>query len=163
MTGPPGAGKNTVANGIAEHTTRLAVIDVDVVRWMIVQPHAAPWDGEEGLRQQKLGVRNTCQLATTFLNEGFDTLILDVLTNATATMYREALSSFILRIVLLIPSLEEVLHRAQFRPARLTLDEIQSSYEGQRELSVFDVKIDNTSISADEVAADLMAFFKSDA
>ena len=163
VTGPPGAGKNTVANVIAQHIAHLAVIDVDVVRWMIVQPHAAPWEGEEGLRQQKLGVRNACQLATNFLSEGFNTVILDVLTNETATMYKQALSSFIHRIVLMLPSLEETLHRAQSRPARLTLGEIRSSYEGQQQLSVFDAKIDNTSLSADDVAADLMAFFNGDA
>lgn len=69
LTGPPGAGKNTVAQIIAMGKNKCAVIDVDLVRWMILQPHKAPWEGNAGKNQQMLGVRNACLLAKNFLKE----------------------------------------------------------------------------------------------
>lgn len=70
LTGPPAAGKNSTASIFAKELSRCAVIDVDVVRWMVVQPHKAPWDGDEGKAQQKLGVQNACALARNFIDAG---------------------------------------------------------------------------------------------
>lgn len=67
LTGPAGAGKNTIASLLTKQRTKCVVIDVDVVRWMVAQPHKAPWNGEEGVKQQELGVENACLLAKNFL------------------------------------------------------------------------------------------------
>lgn len=53
LTGPPAAGKSTLGPLIAKQRRRCAVIDVDWVRAMLVQPHIAPWLGEEGMAQQE--------------------------------------------------------------------------------------------------------------
>lgn len=53
LTGPAGAGKNTVAHEFAKKREKCAVIDIDLVRWMVLQPHKAPWEGEEGMKQQE--------------------------------------------------------------------------------------------------------------
>lgn len=58
LTGPPVAGKSTLGPLIAKRLERCAVIDVDRVRAMVVQPHIAPWLGEEGMTQLRLGARN---------------------------------------------------------------------------------------------------------
>jgi broad-specificity NMP kinase len=79
LTGPPGCGKNTVSALLAQRRSQCAVIDVDAVRQMLVQPHKAPWDGDEGIVQAKLGVENACLLARQFVQAGFDGVILDVI------------------------------------------------------------------------------------
>jgi predicted kinase len=91
ITGPAAAGKNAVASQIAELVPALAVIDIDAVRWMILKPHVAPWGGDEGRRQQELGVRNGCQLAKKFVESGFPTVVVDVVTTWTAPLYRDLL------------------------------------------------------------------------
>lgn len=88
LTGPPGAGKNTVAEVLARKRKLCAVIDVDIVRCMVLQPQHAPWDGEEGRRQVALGVRNTCMLANSFRAEGCDVVILDVIDDETFALYQ---------------------------------------------------------------------------
>ena len=155
LTGPPGAGKNTISEELAKADKRLAVIDVDVVRWMVRQPHKAPWDGLEGEKQQILGVENTCALAQGFLNEGYDVVILDVLSKKTAGLYREKLKSFRPKIALLIPSFEEIKKRNMARPPRLQASEIESLYRQQSDFDAFDVRIDNTIFDPIEVAKKL--------
>jgi hypothetical protein len=51
LTGGPGAGKSAVAAAVAPLRDRCAVIEVDDVRQMLRRPHAAPWEGAEGLRR----------------------------------------------------------------------------------------------------------------
>lgn len=150
LTGPAGAGKNTVADEYARLVERCAIIDVDTVRQMLVKPHKAPWEGEEGKRQQEHGALNACALAKNFLQEDCAVIILDVITNTTADLYRKHLSSSGLYIVLLIPSLEETLKRNANRPPKISEGEIKELYRWQTELRVYDKKIDNTQLSVAE-------------
>ena len=57
LTGPPAAGKSTTARVLADSLPVAAMIDVDDIRQLVVAGHAAPWDGEAGLLQQRLGSR----------------------------------------------------------------------------------------------------------
>jgi adenylylsulfate kinase-like enzyme len=156
LTGPAGAGKNTIASIYANMRERCAVVDVDVVRWMVLKPHVAPWAGEEGRRQHRLGVKNACALARNFLDEGFDVVVLDVLSDENAQLYKETLAPAAPRIVLLMPTLAEIRRRNRERPdTRLTDEEVADLYESQLHLHSFDSKIDNTHISAEEVARTL--------
>ena len=108
LTGPSGAGKNTVAAVLAKKLVRCAVIDVDLVRWMVLQPHKASWDGKEGQAQQKLGVQNACVLARNFISAGFDVVILDVLTDEMARIYKSELREREPKRVLLLPTWDEL-------------------------------------------------------
>jgi predicted kinase len=63
LTGGPAAGKSTTARRLAQTRPRAALIDVDDIRQLIVSGAAAPWEGDEGRRQQHLGVENACGLA----------------------------------------------------------------------------------------------------
>jgi adenylylsulfate kinase-like enzyme len=153
LTGPAGAGKNTIASIYANARERCAVIDVDVVRWMVLKPHVAPWGGEDGRRQHRLGVRNACMLARNFIEEGFEVVILDVLSDEIARLYEAALEPVSVNIVLLMPSFEEIQKRNRDRLGRsLTDEEIANCYESQTQLRTFDRKIDNTRLSPAEVA-----------
>lgn len=156
LTGPPAAGKNTIAALIAQRLPHCVVIDVDLVRWMVLQPHKAPWEGEEGQAQQKLGVQNACLLARNFTQAGFHVIVLDVLTNETALLYQSALPDLEVKIVLLLPTFEETKKRNAMRGKRLTDNEIELLYNWQMQLSIYDAQIDNSLLTAEDTATQIM-------
>ena len=160
LTGPPAAGKSTLGPLIAKRLDRCAVVDVDRVRAMVVQPHIAPWLGEAGMAQLRLGARNACALARSFSAEDYHVVILDVLTDETADIYRTLLAPLAHQIVLLLPSLAASLHRNQTRGQWLTDDEVRLLYAWEAALSVYDQKLDNTTQPADELATTLAASFE---
>jgi hypothetical protein len=156
LTGPSAAGKNTIAAEYALLSSRCTVIDVDVVRWMVVKPHVAPWGGEEGRKQHFLGVKNACAIAKNFSEEGFDVLILDVVSEEHAHFYKSSLASANPKIIRLMPSYEEVMRRNYERMSVvLKQEEIEFLYNMQARLSTFDHSIDNTQIPAAEIARKL--------
>ena len=153
LTGPAAAGKNTIGHLYAtRHSKRCAVIDVDLVRWMLRQPHKAPWEGEEGHYQHQLGVRHSCLLAKSFVKEGCEVLITDVVNDELAAMYRKELSGYENRIMRLLPSCDESLRRLKERPPSITEAEARMLYDQQQALRDFDFSLDNSILSAEEVA-----------
>ncbi|RIK39078.1 MAG: hypothetical protein DCC55_19155 [Chloroflexi bacterium] len=157
LTGPPAAGKSTIGKSIAKELNHCAIIDVDLLRAMVVQPHIPPWQGEEGIAQLLLGAANACILAQNFNRAFYHVVILDVLTDETARIYRHQLEQIDHRIVLLMPALETVLQRNRARGQALTDAEVQLLYEWEQQLTDYDQKIDNTELSAEAVAAELLA------
>lgn len=155
LTGPPAAGKSTLGPLIAKQLQRCAVIDVDVVRVMVVQPHIAPWLGKEGMNQLRLGARNACALAQNYVAENYDVVILDVLTDETANIYKSLLSTFSHEIILLLPSLAESLRRNQVRGQWLTDEEVCLLYQWQETLRSYDRKIDNSKIPIESLSVEL--------
>lgn len=119
---------------------------------MVLQPHKALWDGDEGRAQQRLGIQNACPLARNFAGAGFPIVIHDVLSDETARLYETALAGLAPRIVLLLPTFEEIVRRNLPQGARLTDDALAMLYEQQRRLTRYDEKIDNTDRSAEAVA-----------
>ncbi len=152
LTGPPATGKNTIAAAFARRCERCAVIDVDLVRWMVIQPHRAPWDGVEGHAQHHLGIRNACLLAQNFLANDFTVVILDIVSDETIRLYRDALRDSVPQVVLLLPTYAEIRRRNALRPPRIAADEIRALYRDQEALDDYDQMIDNTSLSPDDVA-----------
>lgn len=159
LTGPPAAGKSTLGPLIAKRLERCAVIDVDRVRAMVVQPHIAPWLGEEGMTQLRLGAKNACTLAHNFADEGYHVVILDVLTDETAAIYHRLLAPLPHEIILLLPALSESIQRNQRRGQWLSDDEVRLLYGWEVRLSDYDRKIDNTDLPADDLAKDLASRF----
>lgn len=154
LTGPAASGKNTIGHLYAtQFCKRCAVIDVDLVRWMLRQPHAAPWDGDEGLRQHRLGVQNACLLAKSFVEAGCDVVILDVVWADLGELYRQALTNFPLRMIRLLPSWDESLIRLHGRSHTISDDEARWVYNQQMALQNFDYSLDNTTMSPEVVAA----------
>lgn len=160
LTGPVASGKNTVGGRIADLLERCAVIDVDLVRWMVLKPHKAPWEGAEGQSQQQLGVTNACLLAKNFAWTGYDTVIMDVLTNQTARQYRTELAGVRHSIVLLLPTFVEAGRRSVLRGRGVTAEEERIVYDWQQQLAEYDERIDNTELPAETVARQLVAWFK---
>jgi hypothetical protein len=56
LTGGPAVGKSATARLVALSRPLAAVIDVDEIRQLVISGHAAPWEGQEGRRQHRLGV-----------------------------------------------------------------------------------------------------------
>ena len=153
LTGPSAAGKNTIGYTYArQFCEQCAVIDGDQVRWMYTQPHIAPWHGEEGLRQHQIGVRHGAMLARSFHALGLEVVILDVLWADLAGIYRSELSGLPMRIVRLLPTLEECLQRHHQRPPSISDDEVKWTYDHTATLTDFDLTLDSTSLSAEQVA-----------
>ncbi len=158
LTGPAGAGKNTIAQILAKKRAKCAVVDVDTVRHMVVQPHHAPWSGEEGEDQVKLGIKNACMLAKNFIADGFDVVILDVVRDWSLGLYKEQLAGDF-KVVLLLPKLEEVKKRNQSREFILEEQRVLDLYKEQELFTGFDEKIDNSNLSPDGVSEKLIKYF----
>ena len=127
LTGGPAVGKSVTARGVAGGRSTCAVIDVDDVRQLVVTGAAAPWEGAEGRRQQRLGVRNACSLARNFLAAGIEVVVADVLTPETCDLYRQELPGCL--IVHLVVGFPEAVRRAASRKVWLTDDEFRMLHE----------------------------------
>ena len=91
LTGGPAVGKSSTAGLLARSRPRAAVIDVDDVRQLVVSGGAAPWEGDEGRRQQHVGVENACCLARRFIDHAIEVIVADVVTPETLMLYRRSL------------------------------------------------------------------------
>jgi predicted kinase len=152
LTGAPGAGKSTIARAVAPLRRRCSVIEVDDVRQMLVQPHAAPWAGAEGLRQQKLGVSNAAQLAIGFADDGADVVIADVVNNETAGLYRRTLAEQGVQIVHLRVSEALARDRTAGRHYSLMDDEMRALHMSQANFVDFDRQLDTSVMSVSHAA-----------
>ena len=77
----------------------------------------------EGNAQAALGAQNACGLARRFRADGFDVVLADLLTPATAEIYRRELPTCL--IVHLVVDLEEARRRATTRRTWLTDEEFE--------------------------------------
>jgi dephospho-CoA kinase len=152
LTGGPGAGKSTIARAVAPLRRRCAVIEVDDVRQMLVQPHAAPWEDAEGLRQQKLGASNAARLAIGFADDGEDVVITDVVNNEIAALYRRSLSKQGVQIVHLRVSEALARDRAAGRHYSLTDEQMRALHSAQADFVDFDRQLDTSVISVSDAA-----------
>ena len=79
LTGPPGSGKTSVAQALADRYDRVAHVNVDTLRHFIT-PTGFRAPGKDGFeRQHALAVRNACDLARNYMAERFAVIIDDVL------------------------------------------------------------------------------------
>ena len=94
LTGPPAAGKSSVAQALAERYDRVAHIEVDTLRHFITPTGYVP-PGPARLRTPAgAGDRNACALARNFIAERIAVIIDDVVvTRADCRLYLDALKS----------------------------------------------------------------------
>lgn len=121
LTGGPAVGKSTCARALAQALPRAAVVDADDVRQLVVAGAVPPWRGVEGRAQHALGAQNAAALARGFHAAGFAVVVADVVTPATALVYRAGLPDALL--VHLRISEAGARERAGTRPVHLTDEE----------------------------------------
>lgn len=147
ISGPTGAGKNTVADEMAKHLERVAIIDFDAIRNMFAKPHNTPWEDEAGKHQNDLTIELVCYIAQTMAEDGRTPIILDVLSDENAKQYRKRLGSE-LKIYQLSPSWETVAERNRVRAEkegriRLTAEQLKMVFDSQQAFTDYDERINN--------------------
>ena len=117
ISGIPGAGKSSVSRALAESLAKSAHLEVDLVREMVVTGYLAPGQEPraESDAQLELGAHNAALLADSFMDAGFTPLIDDVVLRLQLAHYREVLSRWPLRLVVLASPLDVVLQRDRER------------------------------------------------
>ena len=141
LTGPPAVGKTTTARAVAMLRPRAAVVDVDDIRHLVVSGHAAPWHGDEGRLQQRVGVENACDLAERLRSIGIDVVIADVVDADTLVIYRQRLPELVV-VALRLP-LIAARRRASARPVHLTDQEFDDLHAAaQQDQLPVDVVLD---------------------
>ncbi len=158
LTGPTAAGKNTAGRLLAQRQARCAVVDFDLVRAMFVQPHRAPWQGDEGRAQQMLGIRLSVQAALGFQQAGWKVIVLDVITDDVFPLYTELLAGVPFSVVQLLPSLAQTRRRFEARGPVLTQAEFEQVYAGQLAFTHADLRLDTTHLTPEAIAERLLGF-----
>jgi hypothetical protein len=124
-------------------------VDADDVRQFVVAGAQAPWRGDEGAAQYRLGARNTSMLAGSFLRAGFDVVMADVLDPSTVTAYRTGLPDCL--IVHLVVPFDEARRRSRSRRVWLTDDEFALLHRRDNDdPPAVDVRIDVGSMSFED-------------
>ncbi len=114
LSGPPGAGKTSVAEALCERFDRMVHIEVDDLRHAVKAGHRRPWETDRQAEEQRLlAVRNACAIARESIALRYAVVISDVVTAEAVPQYREALAHVgaDVHLVTLLPSLEVALGR----------------------------------------------------
>lgn len=93
-----------------------------------------------------------------FGEHGYDVVVIDVLDNETAALYRELLDDPL--IVQLAVSYPEALRRAGSRPVHLTQDEFHHLHDQEAGMTTADRRIDTDTLTADRTAAELLRLWR---
>lgn len=107
ITGPPGAGKSTVALLIAQALSHSALLNGDAINRLIVSGRvwALGEPADEAARQVRLCNQNLCQLAANYVDGGFTPVIDWILPDREQlNFYRETLAPRRLLLLVLAPS-----------------------------------------------------------
>jgi len=159
LSGPPGAGKTTVAQALAERYDRVAHIPVDVLRHFVTPTGYVPSSrpGPAWERQNRLAVRNGCVIARNFLEERYGVIVDDIVAGRLhLDWYVEDLkaSGVAIHFVRLMPNLAECERRDRERKeGRAPPGRVAQVYEQILDAGDFaGAAIDNTDLSPYQTA-----------
>ncbi len=163
ISGPPGAGKTSVAEALIERFDRMLLVEVEELRAMVRAGYRDPWAGDrQAAEQLEMAVRNACALARESTAMRYAVIIVDVVHPSEAARYRELLAPLApespAHLVTLLPRLEVALERDAPRGENSIPDRVRAVHEeltaARAELPgvILDTSDDaNARISADRV------------
>jgi adenylate kinase family enzyme len=114
ISGPPGAGKTSVAEALCERFDRMVHVEVDDLRHAVKAGYRHPWETDrQAVEQRRLAVRSARAIAREAIAARYAVVISDVVTAEVVPFYLEALSGIGAQVhfVTLLPSLEVNLAR----------------------------------------------------
>jgi predicted kinase len=153
LTGPPAAGKSTVARALVDRQPAAVLVEVDDLRQLVVSGAAPAWESGEGARQTRLAAVHACLLMSSFHRAGFAVVATDVLLWDTGSVYRSHAARPL--IVHLRVSLDEALRRAATRRVHLTDAELRHLHAAERGADACDLELDATDLTVPQLTAAL--------
>lgn len=114
ITGPPGAGKTSVALALAERFDRMVHIPVDDLRHWVRAGYRHPWAGDaQSAEQLRMAADSAVAVTRNAVAYRYSVIIDDVVVGADAEAYRTGLAGLDAQVqfVTLLPSLERCLGR----------------------------------------------------
>ena len=134
ISGPPGAGKTSVANALIERFDRMLLVEVEELRHMVRAGYRGSHAGDQQAREQlELAVRNACALARESIAMRYSVAIVDVVLPWQAALYRELLAPLApavpSHLVTLLPSLEAALQHDAPRGADSIPDRVRVVFD----------------------------------
>ncbi len=160
ITGVPGSGKSTVTDSLCKLFDKSIHIPVDTLRQMVKGGYASPenWN-EEFEKQYKLARKNASSIANNAVEEGFVVVIDDIVKQEWINEWRNNLSGYELKFVLLNPDIETIKNRnKQRKQSTVPEDFIVPLYEKLSRENTLEngwICINNTELSVEETAREI--------
>lgn len=155
VTGPPGAGKTTVARALVQQRERCVLIDGDSYFQSIRTGWIPPWEPESN-EQNVTVVRAIGASASAFAHGGFEVVIEGIIGPWMLPTLRAALGDVDLRYVVIRPTADVAMQRATERGEPWLIDPapITRMYEQFAALGAYEsFVVDTSALSVDESIA----------
>ena len=132
LTGPPGAGKTSVALALAERFDRMVNVPVDDLRHWVRAGYRYPWAGDSQAEEQRRMAADAAVAVTrNAVAYRYSVIVDDIIIATDAEAYRAGLASLDAEVqfVTLLPSLAQSLRRDASRGVASIPDRVRALHE----------------------------------